>query len=163
MGKVRKGNPVPTRYWLFKSEPSAYSWDDLVRDEVACWDGVRNFQARNLLRDDIKVGDQILFYHSNAQPMSVIGVAEVVKPGYPDHTAWDRTSDHPDEKSTPDNPIWYMVDIKPKAKFKRPVTLEELKVVPGLKDMMLTQRGSRLSVQPVSKPEFDIVVALGKK
>src|SRR5256885_1305555 len=151
------------RYWLFKSEPSAYSWDDLVRDKVGCWDGVRNYQARNLLRDEIKVGDQVLFYHSNAEPMAVVGIAEVVKNGYPDHTAWDRKSDHPDEKSTPENPIWYMVDIKAKSKFKRAVTLEELKGLPALKDMMLTQRGSRLSVQPVSKQEFETVVKLGSK
>lgn len=151
------------RYWLFKSEPSAYSYDDLVNDGVAEWDGVRNFQARNLLRDDIKEGDELLFYHSTAKPMAVIGTARVARGGYPDHTAWDPNSEHPDAKSTPDNPIWYMVDIQSQEKFEEPLTLEMLREVPELQDMMLLRRGSRLSVQPVTQEEWDAVLRLAQQ
>ena len=148
---------MANRYWLFKSEPSAYSYDDLVDDGVAEWDGVRNYQARNLLRDEIKQGDEILFYHSTVKPMAVIGTAVVVKSGYPDYTAWDTNSDHPDPKSSPDAPIWYMVDIRSKRRFHEPLTLEMLRGVTDLKDMMLLRKGSRLSVQPVTKEEWDAV------
>ena len=105
------------RYWLFKSEPTAYSYDDLVGDVVAEWDGVRNYQARNMLRDEIKEGDGVLFYHSSIKPTAVIGTAKVVRNGYADHTAWDPTSQHPDPKSTPDSSIWYMVDINNHREF----------------------------------------------
>ena len=101
------------RYWVFKVEPSAYSFDDLVRDGVAEWDGVRNYQVRNWLRDDIKAGDGVLFYRSSTPPIGVVGTARVMRDGYPDHTAWDPTSAHPDPRSTPDKPVWYMVDISP--------------------------------------------------
>ena len=151
------------RYWLFKSEPSAYSYDDLVDDGVAEWDGVRNFQARNLLRDDIKEGDELLFYHSTTKPMAVIGTARVARGGYPDHTAWDPNSEHPDAKSTPDNPIWYMVDIQSQEKFAEPLTLEMLRQVPELEDMMLLRRGSRLSVQPVTEEEWEAVLRLARQ
>jgi len=151
---------MANRYWLFKSEPSAYSYDDLVDDGVAEWDGVRNYQARNLLRDEIKRGDEVLFYHSTVKPMAVIGTAVVVKNGYPDYTAWDPNSDHPDPKSSPDAPIWYMVDIKSKRRFREPLTLEMLRRVADLKDMMLLRKGSRLSVQPVTKAEWDAVIKL---
>ena len=149
------------RYWLFKSEPSAYSFDDLVEDGVAEWDGVRNYQARNLLRDDIKEGDEILFYHSSTKPLAVIGTAVVVKNGYPDSTAWDPKSEHPDAKSTPDNPIWYMVDIKATTRFLRPVTRDMLRSTPELKDMMVLRRGARLSIQPVTEGEWETVVRMG--
>ena len=150
------------RYWLFKSEPNAYSFDDLMseEDQTAEWDGVRNYQARNLLRDQMKVGDGVLFYHSNAKPMAVIGTAVIVREGYPDDTAWDPDSEHPDPKSTPDNPIWYMVDIKAETELTRQVTLEDVKSTPGLEDMVLVNR-SRLSVQPVKAEEFRIIVDLG--
>ena len=148
-------------YWLFKSEPSAYSFDDLVEDGVAEWDGVRNYQARNLLRDDIKEGDEILFYHSSTKPLAVIGTAVVVKNGYPDSTAWDPKSEHPDAKSTPDNPIWYMVDIKATTRFLRPVTRDMLRSTPELKDMMVLRRGARLSIQPVTVDEWETVVRMG--
>jgi predicted RNA-binding protein with PUA-like domain len=154
---------MPRRYWLFKSEPNAYSYDDLLRDGVAEWDGVRNFQARNTLRDDIQEGDGVLFYHSNEKPLSVIGTAIVVRSGYPDHTAWDPGSDHSDPKSTPDNPTWYMVDIKAEYRFPTPVPLEQLKTMPELAEMVLLQKGSRLSVQPVTELEWNAVVALGKQ
>ena len=153
---------MPNRNWLFKSEPTAYSYDDLISDEVAEWDGVRNFQARNFLRDEIKAGDRVLFYHSNTKPPSVIGTAEVVREGYPDHTAWDPNSDHPDLKSTTNNPIWYMVDIVASGKFRNPVTLEDIKSTPPLSDMLLVRRGMRLSVQPVTSEEFQTICEMGR-
>jgi predicted RNA-binding protein with PUA-like domain len=149
------------RYWLFKSEPSTYSFDDLVRDGVTHWDGVRNFQARNFIRDDIRAGDGVLFYHSSADPLAVVGTATVAKAGYPDATAWDPKSAHPDPKSTPGNPIWYMVDIKAGQRFARPVTMEESRAVPALKDMLLLKRGMRLSIQPVTPEEWATVCKMG--
>lgn len=150
------------RYWLFKSEPGAYSFDDLVRDGETEWDGVRNFQARNFLRDDIQVGDGVLFYYSNIKPQAVVGTARVTKRGHPDETAFDPRSPHPDPKSTPDNPIWYVVDIASAERFRRPVTLEEIRQVPGLEGMELIRKGSRLSVQPVSQQEWEIIRKLGQ-
>ncbi len=153
---------MPKRYWLFKSEPSSYSYDDLVSDGVGEWDGVRNFQARNLLRDEIQEGDEVLFYHSSAKPLAVIGTAVVVRGGYPDSTAWDPASAHPDPKSTPDSPMWYMVDIKANGRLGHPVTLEEMRREPRLKDMLLLKRGMRLSVQPVTSQEFQAVCDMGR-
>ena len=149
------------RYWLFKSEPTTYSYDDLVSDGVAEWDGVRNFQVRNWLRDDIKPGDSVLFWHSSAKPIGVVGAATVVREGYPDHTAWDPDSDHPDPKSTPDRPLWYMVDLKADRKFADIVTMEELRAEPALADMMVLKRGNRFSITPVTKEEFNAVLRLG--
>lgn len=150
------------RYWLMKSEPGAYSFADLMSedDATAEWDGVRNYQARNTMRDDMKIGDGVLFYHSNAKPSAVVGTAVIAREGYPDHTAWDPASEHPDPKSAPDNPIWYMVDIKAVAEFKRIVPLREIKATPGLENMALV-KNSRLSVQPVAPEEWEIVVKLG--
>ena len=148
------------RYWVFKSEPGAYSFDDLVRDGVAEWDGVRNYQARNLLRDDIKTGDGVLFYHSSTDPLAVVGIATVVRDGYPDHTALDPNSEHPDSKSTEDNPIWYMMDIKAVERFVEPVTMEAMKAVPRLADMVLLKR-SRLPVQPVTAEEWEVIRGMG--
>ena len=150
------------RYWLLKSEPGSYSYADLQGedDQTAEWDGVRNYQARNLLRDEMKAGDGVLFYHSSTKPQAVIGTAVVVQEGYPDDTAWDPASDHPDPKSTPDKPIWYMVDIKAERELKRQVTLAEIRDTPGLEKMVLVNR-SRLSVQPVSSKEWEIIVAMG--
>ena len=149
------------RYWLFKSEPTTYSYDDLVRDGVAEWDGVRNFQVRNWLRDDIKPGDWVLFWHSSAKPIGVVGTATVVREGYPDHTAWDPDSDHPDPKSTPDKPLWFMVDLKADRKFADIVTMEELREEPSLADMMVLKRGNRFSITPVTEEEFHTVLHLG--
>ena len=148
------------RYWLFKSEPSAYSYADLQNDGVAEWDGVRNYQARNFLRDEIMEGDGILFYHSNAAPMAIVGTAVVVRSGYPDFTAWNPQSAHPDPKSTPAEPRWYMVDIKPLTRFQKEVTLQEIKNIPDLHDMILVNN-SRLSVQPVTATEWEIITSLG--
>ena len=153
---------MATKYWLMKSEPSAYSIDDLVKDKKTHWDGVRNYQARNFMRDDMKAGDQVLFYHSNAKPTGVVGVCEVIKEGYPDFTAFDPEDKHFDPKSKEDKPTWMMVDIKLITKLKRIVSLEEIKENSKLQDMKLVQRGNRLSVMPVAKKEFDIIVKLGK-
>ena len=152
------------RFWLVKSEPNTYSFADLQGEpeQTAEWDGIRNYQARNNLRDEMKVGDGVLFYHSNAKPNAVVGSAVVVREGYPDDTAWDSNSEHPDRKSTPDNPIWYMVDIKAEALFSRPVTLAEVKSTPGLENMALV-KNTRLSVQPVTLDEWRIVNEMGMR
>ena len=150
------------RFWLFKSEPNAYSFDDLVRDGTAEWDGVRNFHVRNWLRDEIKTGDGVLFYHSSAKVIGVVGTATVVRDGYPDNTAWDPGSDHPDPKSTPDKPVWFMVDIEAVTKFGDTVTPDEMRAVPELGEMMVLKRGMRFSIMPVSAGEFAIVDAMGK-
>ena len=150
------------KYWLFKSEPEAYSIDDLQKDKKTFWDGVRNYQARNFLRDEIKKGDQVLFYHSNTVPMGVYGICEVVKEGYPDHTAFDPLSNHFDPKSNLQNPVWFMVDIKFVKKLTIPVALEEIKTNTQLQNMKLLQRGNRLSIQPVTKEEFNVITASAK-
>ena len=152
---------MPKRYWLFKSEPTSYSWDHLVKDGVAEWDGVRNFQARNMLRDDIKEGDDVLFYHSSTVPTAVIGIAAVIKSGHPDKTALDMQSAHPDPRSTPENPIWFVVDIKAQRKFPGLVTLEEMRKDPRLAKMALLRRGMRLSIQPVTPEEFAAICQMG--
>ena len=150
------------RYWLMKSEPGAYSIDDLERDGRTHWDGVRNYQARNFMRDDMQVGDGVLYYHSNARPPGVVGLARVAREGYPDHTAFDPGDKHYDPKSDPSNPRWFMVDVEFVARFDEIVPLQALKEEPGLEDMVVTKR-SRLSVQPVSKAEFAIVKRMGKE
>jgi predicted RNA-binding protein with PUA-like domain len=149
------------RYWLMKCEPEAYSIDDLERDGTTSWEGVRNFQARNLLRDEIKVGDGVLFYASNAEPPGVTGIAEVVRPGYPDPFALRRGHKYYDPKSDAANPTWYAVDIRFVEKFPDMVPLPVLKSTAGLEKMVVTQKGSRLSVQPVTAREFEIVRRLG--
>ena len=153
------------KYWLLKSEPTAYSFSDLLNepDQTAEWDGVRNYQARNFMRDEMKVGDGVLFYHSSTDPQAVVGTARVVREAYPDDTAWDRDSGHYDSKSTPDSPIWYMVDIQAETAFGRSVTLKEIKESPRLQSMLLVRRGIRLSIQPVGKTEWDEIVALGTR
>lgn len=150
------------RYWLMKVEPEAYSINDFEKDGETAWEGVRNYQARNTLRDDVKVGDGVLFYQSNADPTGVAGVAEVSKSGYPDHNAWNKKHNYYDPKSDPDNPTWYMVDIRFKESFPAVVSLAELKEAKGLEDMMVTKRGMRLSVQPVKPAEFKTVLKLGR-
>jgi predicted RNA-binding protein with PUA-like domain len=155
--------PSPKRYWLMKCEPDAYAIDDLERDGTTTWEGVRNFQARNFLRDEIKVGDGVLFYASNAEPTGVTGVAEVSREGYPDPFAFKKGHHYYDPKSDPANPTWYMVDIRFVEKFPQIVPLSTLKQTPGLEKMTVTQKGSRLSVQPVTKAEFEIVRKLGRR
>lgn len=148
-----------TRCWLMKTEPNTYSIDDLERDGRTQWEGVRNYQARNLMRDEMHVGDRVLFYHSSANPPGVAGEARVVREAYPDHFAQNPDSPYFDEKASPENPRWFMVDIEFVRKLPDFVSLERLKGARGLEDMIVTKR-SRLSVQPVTSDEFDIVCEL---
>jgi len=150
------------RCWLMKCEPSAYTIADLERDGTTSWEGVRNFQARNFMRDQMQVDDPVLFYASNADPSGVTGVARIARAGYPDAFAWKKGHKYFDEGSSKDNPTWYMVDIAFVEKFPAIVSLDTLKQTTGLEQMMVTQKGSRLSVQPVTRAEFDIVVRLGR-
>jgi len=151
------------RCWLMKCEPSAYTIDDLERDGTTSWEGVRNFQARNFMRDQMQVDDPVLFYASNADPSGVTGVAKIARAGYPDAFAWKKGHKYFDEGSSKDNPTWYMVDIAFVEKFPHIVPLDVLKQTKGLEKMVVTQKGSRLSIQPVTKSEFDIVSKLGRK
>jgi predicted RNA-binding protein with PUA-like domain len=151
------------RYWLMKCEPAAYTIDDLQRDKATSWEGVRNYQARNFMRDEMRVGDGVLFYASNADPSGVTGLAAIARPGYPDAFAWTKGHRYFDEASTEASPVWYMVDISFVERFPGVVSLGQLKATRGLEHMMVTQKGSRLSVQPVTKPEYDIVVELGRR
>lgn len=149
-------------YWLMKSEPTTFSLDDLKRKpkQTHYWDGVRNYQARNMMRDQMQLGDLAFFYHSNCQPPGIVGIAEVVKLAYPDFTAFDPNDPHFDPKSDPDKPRWWMVDVKFKAQFKRMVTLEELRQQPALAPMRLLQRGNRLSILPITEREWEIICRL---
>ncbi|MBX7166212.1 MAG: EVE domain-containing protein [Pirellulales bacterium] len=153
------------RFWLLKTEPESYSIDDLAAAprQTTCWDGVRNYQARNFIRDDMRAGDQVLFYHSSTDPPAVVGTAVVVREAYPDHTAWDPKDHHYDPKASAENPIWQMVDIRLEHKFAVPIALEVLRKTPSLKGMELLRRGSRLSVQPVSPAEFDAVLQVAEQ
>ena len=150
------------RYWLMKSEPEAYSIDDLARDKTTYWDGVRNYQARNFMRDQIKKGDAVFFYHSNAEPSGITGIAEIVKEGYPDPSAFDPKDRHFDEESDPKDPTWYVVEIRFVEKFPELIALETLRKIKGLEKMPLLQRGQRLSVQPVSEQEWKTIVETAK-
>jgi len=149
-------------FWLFKTEPGCFSFDDLKGRPgmTEQWDGVRNFQARNFLRDSIKVGDRVLFYHSSIPVPAVVGIAEIVRAGYPDGTACDPNGEHYDPKASPGNPIWFMVDVRYGEPLPQPVTLEMIKGNPALDDMPLVKR-SRLSIQPVSESEWNMILAMG--
>ena len=153
---------MPKRYWLLKCEPVAYTIDDLARDGRASWEGVRNYQARNFMRDQMQEGDGVLFYASNAEPSGVTGLASILKAGYPDHYAWKKGHKYFDAAGSQATPVWYMVDIGFVERFTSVVSLDTLKAAKGLEAMMVTQKGSRLSVQPVTKPEYDVVVKLGR-
>ncbi len=145
------------RYWLMKSEPEVYSLQDLQRDKISAWEGVRNYQARNLMRDEMKVGDKVLFYHSNAKPPGVAGLGRVCREAYPDHSAWDNKSKYHDQKCTKENPRWMMVDIEYVETFLELISLSALRMNPALTEMLVLQKGSRLSVQPVKKEHYDEV------
>ena len=151
-------------YWLVKTEPDSYSIDDLERekDQTTFWNGVRNYQARNFMRDQMQLGDRVLFYHSSANPPAVVGVARVVREAYPDHTQFDADSHYYDPKATTDAPRWFMVDLKLEQKFDRPLPLAELRQVKALKGMELLRQGSRLSVQPVRAKEFETILKLAE-
>jgi len=150
-------------YWLMKSEPDVFSFEDLKNrpEQTEPWDGVRNYQARNFMRDEMKVGDRILFYHSNTKPPGVAGIAEVASKPYPDPTAFDKKSKYFDAKSDPENPRWVLVDVKFHSDLKRFVSLEEMKTMAELAEMRVLQRGNRLSITPVSKKEFDAIKRAG--
>lgn len=152
------------KYWLFKSEPSAFSIDDLASAprKTTCWDGVRNYQARNFMRDDMKKGDLVLYYHSSCDKTGVAGIAEIVRESYVDHTALDEHDAHFDPKSTADAPRWFMVDIKLKRKFSHVIPLSELRKHERsrLKDFALLRKGNRLSILPVTKKQWDFIVSM---
>jgi predicted RNA-binding protein with PUA-like domain len=153
--------PTSANYWLVKTEPESFSIDDLAAapQQTTCWDGVRNYQARNFMRQ-MKLGESVLVYHSSVDPPAVVGIATVARESYPDHTAWDKKDPHYDPQSTKDEPRWFMVDLKFDRALARPLPLDELRGVKALKDMELLRKGSRLSVQPVRKVEFDAILKL---
>jgi len=155
---------TPLQFWLVKTEPESFSIEDLAASpqQTTCWDGVRNYQARNFMTA-MKRGDRLLFYHSNAKPPAVVGTAVVVREAYPDQTAWDPHDHHFDPKASPDHPIWQMVDLKLEEIFPQAVPLEELRAVASLKNMELLRRGSRLSVQAVARQEFETIVKLAHR
>ena len=146
--------------WLFKSEPDAYSIDDLKRDRRAPWDGIRNYQARNMLRDDTRVGDRVLFYHSSCAEPAVVGIARIASKPYPDPSQFDPESKYHDPKSTPEAPRWLLVDLAFERKLRRPITLAELKEHPALGEFRLNHRGNRLSIFPVDREHWDLVLGL---
>ena len=148
------------RYWLMKSEPHVYPFSQLVEDGSTHWDGVRNYQARNMMRDELKLGDMVLFYHSNTKPPHVAGIARVSREGYPVHTSWDPDSKYYDEKSSPENPRWIMVDIEAVQEMEK-VSLVDIKANPALEGMPLVRKGQRLSVQPVSKEHYEEICRMG--
>ena len=151
-------------HWLFKSEPDTFSIDTLKQrpNQTEHWDGVRNYQARNMLRDQIHIGDTGFFYHSNCTPPGIVGIIEIVKSGYPDYTAQDPKSNFYDPKTTPENPRWFMVDVKFVKKFKHIITLDDLKNHPTLKNMKVAQRGNRLSITPVSSAEWNLILKIAE-
>jgi hypothetical protein len=154
--------PGERRYWLIKSEPDVFSFEDLEQapKQTTCWDSVRNSSARNFMRDGMKNGDLAFYYHSNAEPSGIVGICEIVREGYPDHTAWDPAHDYFDEKSDPDMPTWFMVDVKAVKSFRTMVTLPQIKDDPALANMALIKVG-RLSVVPVTPDEWQYVCVLG--
>ena len=149
-------------YWLMKSEPEAFSIDDLRKasGKTEHWDGVRNYQARNMMRDQMKQGDRVFFYHSNCAEPGIVGIMEVTREGYPDHTAFDPDSTYHDPKSTTDSPRWFMVDVRFIRKLKRTITLAELKACDALKNMPLVKRGNRLSIMPVTRTQWAFILSL---
>jgi len=151
-------------YWLMKTEPDCFGLAHLKArpKRTEHWDGVRNYQARNFLRDDMRQGDLAFFYHSSCAEPGIAGIVKIVRAGYPDHTAWNPDSEHFDAKSSPANPIWYMVDVKLEREFRHPITLAALKHNPALRHMQLLQRGNRLSILPVSAKEWNAILKMEK-
>ncbi len=149
-------------YWLVKSEPDSFSLADLRNspNQTSCWDGVRNYQARNYMRDTMQVGDQVFFYHSNCKPPGIVGIAVVASPAYVDYTAFDPSSEHPDPQSTHENPRWFMVDVSYVAQFEQMISLDKLKTYPQLHGMQLLRPGNRLSVLPIQTNEWNFIMGL---
>ncbi len=152
-----------TKYWLMKTEPTTFSIDDLQKKKREPWDGVRNYQARNFMRDEMKIGDLVLFYHSNAKPPGIAGLAKVCSKPYPDPTQFQPSSHYYDPKSSKEDPRWELVDVSFVKKFPNIIPLPKLRDFATLKDMALLQKGSRLSIQPVTKKEYDFIVSLSMK
>ena len=150
------------RYWLMKSSPANYSIQDLEREGKTYWDGVRNYTARNSMRDDMQVGDAVLFHHSNAKPPGVAGIAVVCREGYPDHTALDPKSKGYDVKSSKDQPRWVMVDLEFAERFEDVVSMDEMRAAKELEEFPLLQRGQRLSIMPITRKQFEVVRRLGR-
>jgi predicted RNA-binding protein with PUA-like domain len=150
------------KYWLVKTEPESFSIHDLAKapNKTTCWSGVRNYQARNFLRDEMRLGDRVLIYHSSTDPPAIVGTGTISREGYPDHTAWDKNDDHYDPASTAERPRWFMVDIRLEQVFQQPLSLDKLRSVAALKNMELLRKGSRLSVQPVREAEFNTILKL---
>jgi predicted RNA-binding protein with PUA-like domain len=150
------------RHWLMKSEPDVFGLQHLKEKlkRTEHWDGVRNYQARNFLRDDMQKGDLAFFYHSSCAEPGIAGIVKIVRAGYPDNSAWDPKSNHFDPKSTPEKPIWYMVDVKLEREFRFPITLAALKRNPTLKNMVLLQRGNRLSILPITEKEWNAILKM---
>ena len=147
-------------YWLMKSEPDVYSIDDLQRDGREMWDSIRNYQARNMMRDDMRIGDEVFFYHSNCKEPSIVGISKVCSEPYADPTQFDSKSNYFDPKSSKDNPRWVLVDVEFVRKLDRAITLSELREQPGLDGMILTRRGNRLSIMPVTREHWDLILGL---
>ena len=147
-------------YWLMKSEPDVYNIDDLERDGREMWDSIRNYQARNMMRDDMRIGDEVFFYYSNCKEPGIAGISRVCSEPYPDPTQFDEKSRYFDPKSTAENPRWILVDVEFVRKFDRIITLQEIKSHPELEDMILTRRGNRLSIMPVDKQHWDFILSL---
>lgn len=150
------------KYWLMKSEPDVYSIDTLKKEKTTLWDGIRNYQARNFMMKDMEVGDQVLFYHSNHKPPGIAGLAVISKEAQPDPTQFDKKSQYFDPKSSKENPRWNCVEVKYNKKFKNYISLDDIRDVKSLSDMMVIRKGSRLSIQPVTKKEFDTICKLGE-
>jgi predicted RNA-binding protein with PUA-like domain len=150
------------KYWLMKSEPSVFSLEDLQKkpNQTYCWDGVRNYQARNMMRDEMKIGDCAFFYHSNCTEPAIVGIMHIVKESYPDYSAFDPQNAYFDPKSSPDNPRWFRVDVQFLQKFSYPLTLKTLKTFPELTDLALVKRGNRLSIMPVSETQWQFILSL---
>jgi len=151
-----------SQYWIMKSEPNAYSIDDLKNDKVTPWDGIRNYQARNLMMNEMKVKDTVLFYHSNAKPPGVVGIATISKPAFPDPEQFNAKSKYFDAKSPKDQPRWWCVEVKYKKKLKKIVTLDSLKENPKLEDMLVVQRGQRLSILPITENEYTEIIQMSQ-
>jgi predicted RNA-binding protein with PUA-like domain len=147
-------------YWLMKSEPNTFSIDDLEKapNQTTAWEGVRNYQARNMMRDKMKLGDLAFYYHSNCEVPGIVGIVKISKTAYPDHSAFDPSSHYYDPKSTSNNPRWWMVNVTLEQKFKEIIPLSILKTIPALQDMALVRKGNRLSVMPVSKIEWNAIM-----
>lgn len=152
------------KYWLMKTEPSTFSLNDLKNrpQQKEPWDGIRNYQARNMMRDQMEIGDLAFVYHSNCKPPGIVGIVKIIKKAYPDHTAFNPSEKYYDPKSDPDNPRWVMVDVQLYKEFRQLISLEELKQEPLLKDMLILRKGNRLSITPVSKKEWEIILKKSK-